>query len=143
MIVKILNGLTNGLHKLLDCTVYIDKIPQKVKYPFLYITLLNSTEERIIDYRYKVSTSFLIKYVVDINKPLKLNLYDVAEKINDTTDVLTLEDGEKIIGINRENDIVDGNLESFVTYVYINYKEREKIKEMDTLEYFGGVKENE
>lgn len=144
MINDILNALSLKLKEKLDCTVYIDYVPQKLKLPCVFITTI-SNEERIIIYpRYKATTVFDIAYNVDANNIENMrNIYDVIEKINNITDFLTLENGDILRGKDRENSIVDKVAHCNVTFDYFIYKETEKEEYMENLTMSGGIKNGE
>ena len=143
MINDILNALSLKLKKDLNCAIYIDYIPQKLKLPCVFITTIENKEKIVVYPRYRASTTFDIAYNTDINNIANnKNIYDVIEKINNITDFLTLENGDILRGKDRENSIVDRVAHCNVTFDYFIYKETEKEEYMENLTINGGVKEN-
>lgn len=141
MINDILNALSLKLKEDLNCAIYIDYVPQKLKLPCVFITTVSNVEKIVVYPRYKATTVFDIAYNTDANNTENMkNIYDVIEKINNITDFLTLENGDIIKGKNRENSIVDRVAHCNVTFDYFIYKDVKKEEYMENLTIKEGVK---
>ena len=140
MINDILNALTGKLKESFGIKIYINQVPQNFEEPCFFVHVISTDKTQIVDLRYKAVTVFGIDYIADENKKNSREIYDVIEKLNSITNLITLENGDILRGTDRKTEVQDGDLHSFVHFTYFIYKEREAQDKMENLEHKGGIK---
>ena len=81
---------------------------------------------------------FGIDYIADENKKDSRGIYDVIEKLNSITNLITLENGDIMRGTERKTEIQDGNMHSFIQFSYFICEKKENDK-MESLSIEGGL----
>ena len=84
-------------------------------------------------------TVFGIDYIADENKKNSREIYDVIEKLNSITNLITLENGDIMRGTERKTEIHDGNMHSFIQFSYF-IREKKENEKMEILSVEGGIK---
>ena len=141
MINDILNALTVKLKEKFGIKVYINQIPQNFEEPCFFVHVISTDKTQIVDSRYKTVTVFGIDYIADENKKNSREIYDVIEKLNSITNLITLENGDILGGMERKAEIQDGNMHSFIQFSYFICEKKENVK-MENLSIEGGIKKN-
>ena len=139
MINDILNALTGKLKETFGIKVYINQVPQNFEEPCFFVHVISTDKTQIIDLRDKAVTVFGIDYIADENKKDSRGIYDVIEKLNSITNLITLENGDIMRGTERKTEIQDGNMHSFIQFSYFINGKRENDK-MENLSIEGGIK---
>lgn len=141
MINDIMNALTVKLNETFGVKIYINQVPQNFEEPCFFVHVISTDKTQIVDLRYKAVTVFGINYIADENKKNSREIYDVIEKLNNITNLITLENGDILRGMERKTEIQDGNMHSFIQFSYFINGKRENEK-MESLSVEGGIKKN-
>lgn len=141
MINDILNALTRKLKETFGIKVYINQVPQNFEEPCFFVHVISTDKIQIVDLRYKAVVVFGIDYIADENKKNSREIYDMIEKLNSITNLITLENGDIMRGTERKTEIQDGNMHSFIQFSYFINGKRENDK-MENLSVEGGIKKN-
>ena len=141
MINDIMNALTVKLKESFGVKIYINQVPQNFEEPCFFVHVISADKTQIVDLRYKAVTVFGIDYIADENKKDSRDIYEVIEKLNSITNLITLENGDIMRGTERKTEIQDGNMHSFIQFSYFINGKRENEK-MENLSIEGGIKKN-
>ena len=141
MINDIMNALTVKLKETFGVKIYINQVPQNFEEPCFFVHVISTDKTQIVDLRYKAVTVFGIDYIADENKKDSRDIYEVIEKLNGITNLITLENGDIIRGTERKTEIQDGNMHSFIQFSYFIREKKENDK-MESLSIEGGIKKN-
>ena len=141
MINVILNALTGKLKETFGGKVYINQVPQNFEEPCFFVHVISTDKTQIVDLRYKAVTVFGIDYIADENRKNSREIYEVIEKLNGVTNLITLENGDIMRGTKRKTEIQDGNMHSFIQFSYFINGKRENEK-MEILSVEGGIKKD-
>ncbi len=141
MINVILNALTGKLKETFGVKVYINQVPQNFEEPCFFVHVISTDKTQIVDLRYKAVTVFGIDYIADENRKNSREIYEVIEKLNGVTNLITLENGDIMRGTKRKTEIQDGNMHSFIQFSYFINGKRENEK-MEILSVEGGIKKD-
>lgn len=141
MINDIMNALTVKLKESFGVKIYINQVPQNFEEPCFFVHVISTDKTQIVDLRYKAVTVFGIDYIADENKKDSRDIYEVIEKLNSITNLITLENGDIMRGTERKTEIQDGNMHSFIQFSYFINGKRENEK-MENLSIEGGIKKN-
>lgn len=141
MINDIMNALTVKLKETFGVKIYINQVPQNFEEPCFFVHVISTDKTQIVDLRYKAVTVFGIDYIADENKKNSREIYDVIEKLNSITNLITLENGDILRGMERKTETQDGNMHSFIQFSYFINGKRENEK-MESLSVEGGIKKN-
>lgn len=141
MINDIMNALTVKLKETFGVKIYINQVPQSFEEPCFFVHVISTDKTQIVDLRYKAVTVFGIDYIADENKKDSRDIYEVIEKLNGITNLITLENGDIIRGTERKTEIQDGNMHSFIQFSYFIREKKENDK-MENLSIEGGIKKN-
>jgi hypothetical protein len=142
MINEIMNAISKILKDEFGIKIYINQVPQGFAEPCFFIRVIRNSETQIMDFRYRVTTTFEITYISDENDKDSRTINEVVGKLNNIIDFITLENGDVERGTDRKTELQDGDLHSFVQFTYFAYKERQARDKMEELEHKGGIKDN-
>ena len=116
MIRKVVEAISNALNENFSNTeIYINEIKQGFQEPCFFIQLLNPNEKQILGNRYKQKIDLDIMYFPK-NENDNWELMEVAQKLNNILEVIKTEENDLLRGINRNFQMIDGNLHYFVTF---------------------------
>lgn len=118
IIEDIINGISNSLFNTFgeSYAIYADKnVQQGLKNPCFFISCLNSSHETKLKNRYFRNHPFIVQYF-PIDELDNFELLNVAEKLVDCLEIITLLNGDKIQGTSIKYEIVDGILHFKVNY---------------------------
>lgn len=114
MLNKIVEAIAAALeNKYPHYEIYINKIKQGFKEPCFFIQSLNPSEKHILSERYLRTYDFCISF---FSKEDNRNLMEMSDSLNDMLEVIELEDGDLLRGLDRHSEFIDGKLHHFVTY---------------------------
>nr|DAX95427.1 MAG TPA: tail completion protein [Caudoviricetes sp.] len=140
MINSIINAIAESLKNIYNFKIYINEVPQNFKAPCFFIKLVSTTEKQIIGNRFQVTSVFGIDFIDEENGKNVRLAHEIAEKLNEVTHLLTLENKDVVRGANRNTELSEGNLHYFVQYSYFIYRGIEELEKMEDLKHSGGVK---
>ena len=116
MIRKVVEAISNALNENFSNTeIYINEIKQGFQEPCFFIQLLNPNEKQVLGNRYKQKIDLDIMYFPK-NENDNWELMEVAQKLNNILEVIKTEENDLLRGINRNFQMIDGNLHYFVTF---------------------------
>lgn len=141
MINDIMNALSVKLKETFGVKIYINQVSQNFEEPCFFVHVISTDKTQIVDLRYKAVTVFGIDYIADENKKNSREIYDVIEKFNSITNMITLENGDIMRGTERKTELQDGNMHSFIQFSYFIREKKENDK-MESLSIEGGIKKN-
>lgn len=122
-----------------DITIYSEKVPQNFKTPSFYIKCLTHSDSLLLSGNKRKITNFDIMYFPSegaYNKEKELN--GVLDKLVENMRLIEA-GGYKIKAYDISAKKVDDVLHYFVSYNFINLKNKENVK-MEILEQHGSVK---
>jgi hypothetical protein len=115
--------------------IHDEQVKQGLTEPCFFIMLLNPAQTQVIGKRYFRTQPFDIHYFPSTaDKNTEMN--DVADRLNDAMEFITLDNGDKLHGTSINHQIVDGVLHFFVNY---NFYVR---KDEPVADYMENVKVN-
>jgi hypothetical protein len=115
--------------------IHDEEVKQGLNEPCFFIMLLNPAQTQVIGKRYFRTQPFDIHYFPSTaDKNIEMN--DVADRLNDAMEFITLDNGDKLHGTSINHQIVDGVLHFFVNY---NFYVR---KDEPVADYMENVKVN-
>jgi hypothetical protein len=100
--------------------IHDEPVKQGLTEPCFFIVLLNPAQTQVIGKRYFRTQPFDIHYFPSTaDKNTEMN--DVADRLNDAMEFITLENGDKLHGTGINHQIVDEVLHFFVSYnIYVH-----------------------
>ena len=119
--------------------IYSESVKQGLKEPCFFIAVLNPTQSPIIGVRYFRAHPFDIHYFPSKDGGNQ-EIQDVASKLFDALEYITLLDGDLVRGTEMHYEKVDDVLHFFVKYNMFVYKQVEKADPMETLTVNNNVK---
>ena len=119
--------------------IYSESVKQGLKEPCFFIAVLNPTQSPIIGVRYFRAHPFDIHYFPSKDGGNQ-EIQDVASKLFDTLEYITLLNGDLVRGTEMHYEKVDDVLHFFVKYNMFVYKQVEKADPMETLTVNNNVK---
>ena len=140
MVNKIIAGISIKLNQVFgeDYEIYTSEIKQGLKEPCFFIKCLDVNQNQVIGSRYFRSQPFDIHYFPKTEEDSEL--LETVEKLFDTLEYITLEDGDLLHGSKMNGEVADGVLHFFVNYDLHVLKEKVKDEPMGTLYTKGMVK---
>ncbi len=140
MVNKIIAGISIKLNQVFgeDYEIYTSEIKQGLKEPCFFIKCLDVNQNQVIGSRYFRSQPFDIHYFPKTEEDSEL--LETVEKLFDTLEYITLEDGDLLHGSKMNGEVADDVLHFFVNYDLHVLKEKVKDEPMGTLYTKGMVK---
>jgi len=128
MVNKIIDGISIKLNQTFGdkYNIYTETVKQGFKEPCFFIMVLNSEETPMMGTRYFREYSLDIHYFPRNRNDKNDEIIEVAEKLFDALEYVTIDNGNKIRGLKRNYEIVDDVLHFFITYKVF-------IRKIDTL----------
>lgn len=118
---NLIEDLISGISKKLEVfkvNVYTDEIKTNLKTPSFLIQLINHTHIRHPSNRYKKAFPVEIIYFPDVrrNKSVNFEIYDMISELNYLMEIIELEDGTLIRGLDMDHMVESNVLHFYVTY---------------------------
>ena len=118
---NLIEDLITGISKKLGvfkCTVYIDEVKTNIKTPSFLIQLINHTHIRNPSNRFKKEFPIEIIYFPEVrkNKSVNFEIYDIISELNYLMEIIELEDGTLIRGMDMDHMVESNILHFYVTY---------------------------
>nr|WP_236871279.1 hypothetical protein [Brevibacillus laterosporus] len=117
-------------------TIYGEQLPQGFKEPCFFVLMLEGSQDKELDRRYKRFHPFDIHYFTSLNS----ERYEVAEKLADVLELIDLQ-GKPIRGIKMRHTIVDDVLHFFVDYNFHVVRPKPVVPTMQKVKIEGGLKD--
>ena len=139
MINDIIIGISNAIYAEFgsDYEIYVDDVKQGLNEPCFFIKALNSTNNRYLGNRRKLTNPFVIQYFPKSNKP-KTECNDVSDRLMNILDMITV-DEDKILGSNMQCQVTDNVLTCTVNYNFFGYKNVAKEPTFEDIKVKGGL----
>ncbi|AYB38529.1 hypothetical protein D5F52_09800 [Brevibacillus laterosporus] len=116
--------------------VYGDRLPQGFKEPCFFVLMLESSQDKELNRRYKRFQPFDIHYFASSNS----ERYEVAEKLTDILGLVEMQ-GKPIRGTKMRHTIVDDVLHFLVDYNFHVVRPKPVVPTMQKLKIEGGLKD--
>nr|WP_313506874.1 hypothetical protein [Brevibacillus laterosporus] len=116
--------------------VYGERLPQGFKEPCFFVLMLEGSQDKELDRRYKRFHPFDIHYFTSSNS----ERYEVAEKLTDILGLIEMQ-GKPIRGTKMRHTIVDDVLHFFVDYNFYVLRPKPVVLTMQKLMIEGGLKD--
>ncbi|MCZ0853048.1 hypothetical protein O0547_26145 [Brevibacillus laterosporus] len=116
--------------------VYGERLPQGFKEPCFFVLMLEGSQDKELDRRYKRFHPFDIHYFASSNS----ERYEVAEKLTDILGLIEMQ-GKPIRGTKMRHTIVDDVLHFFVDYNFHVVRPKPVVPTMQKLKIEGGLKD--
>ena len=144
MVSKIINGIAGELHTVFGekCRIYRDDVEQGLQEPCFFIVPLSPARRQILGRRYRQDNPFDIHYFPSQTEQRQSEMDMVADRLFETLEYITLEDGALLRGTGMRYEIIDNVLHFFVDFNCHLFRQEEK-ENMETLESRVQVKINE
>ena len=141
MVNDLIDGISVKLNQVFGdgVRIYSESVKQGLKEPCFFIAVLNPTQNPMIGTRYFREYPFDIHYFPSKDGGNQ-EIQDVASKLFDTLEYITLLDGDLVRGTEMHYEKVDDVLHFFVKYNMFVYKQVEKADPMGTLTVNNNVK---
>lgn len=134
MIQEILNAVTAKLDDLFDFeNNFTDEVPQGTSLPYTFTTITPSPLVKRAGDRYEQSVTVSVIAEIENTPTMFDDLRDMATKLEDGLEYLTLSDGSKMRGDNFHTNTSTGILDFNVDYSYFIRKIKDKDETMDTV----------
>ena len=115
--------------------IYANDVEQALNPPAFIIQIIQPSKTPYLKSRYLKVNPFDIIYIpAVVDEGNNLHLHDVAEKLMDCLDFITLLDNDVLHGTNMRYEIVDDVLHFFVNYDHfmIDDKQEDSMKDVET-----------
>ena len=141
MVNDLIDGISVKLNQVFGdgVRIYSESVKQGLKEPCFFITVLNPTQNPMIGARYFREHSFDIHYFPSKDGGNQ-EIQDVASKLFDALEYITLLDGDLVRGTEMHYEKVDGVLHFFVDYNFHVIKHKAPDAYMEELKQTGFVK---
>ncbi|AYB41596.1 hypothetical protein D5F52_17830 [Brevibacillus laterosporus] len=116
--------------------IYGEQLPQGFKEPCFFVRLLEGSQDKELDRRYKRFHPFDIHYFASSNS----ERYEVAEKLTDILGLIEMQ-GKPIRGTKMRHTIVDDVLHFFIDYNFYVVRPKPVVPTMQKLMIEGGLKD--
>ncbi|MBG9788571.1 phage tail terminator family protein [Brevibacillus laterosporus] len=116
--------------------VYGERLPQGFKEPCFFVLMLEGSQDKEVDRRYKRFHPFDIHYFTSSNS----ERYEVAEKLTDILGLIEMQ-GKPIRGTKMRHTIVDDVLHFFVDYNFYVVRPKPVVPTMQKVKIEGGLKD--
>ncbi|MBG9772417.1 phage tail terminator family protein [Brevibacillus laterosporus] len=116
--------------------VYGEQLPQGFKEPCFFVLMLEGSQDKELDRRYKRFHPFDIHYFASSNS----ERYEVAEKLTDILGLIEMQ-GKPIRGSKMRHTIVDDVLHFFVDYNFHVVRPKPVVPTMQKVKIEGGLKD--
>lgn len=138
MVNKIIDGIAVAINSIFgdEIEIYKDNVTQGLKEPCFFIAILKPEVTPLIGTRSIRNNSFDIQY---FPKESNTEMLDVAEKLINSLEFITLLNGDILHGTGVSYEIIDNVLHFFISYNLTMIKVTDKIN-METLETDVSVK---
>ena len=105
--------------------IYINDVKQGLREPCFFVAVLEPSRKILVGSRYRYKNPFCITYIPK-DEGNNAEMLETAERMADALEVIKLMNGDCVRGTDLRFEIVDGNLQFFVSYDMdvINYEER-------------------
>lgn len=142
MINNLIDGISVKLNQVFgdDYRIYSENVNQGLKEPCFFIAVLNPTQSQVMGLRYFKEHPFDIHYFPSSKDGGNQEIQDVASKLFDALEYITLLNGDLVRGTEMTYEKVNDVLHFFVKYNMFVYKEVEVADEMETLNINTDVK---
>ena len=116
MLNEIVNGIGLKLSKSFNgIDIHKEELEQGFEEPCFFIQLLNPNEKQVLGNRYKQKIDLDIQYFPK-NEDDNWELMEMAQKLNNTLELIKTEEGDLLRGLDRNSQFIDGNLHYFITF---------------------------
>lgn len=141
MVNNLIDGISVKLNEVFgnEIRIYSESVKQGLKEPCFFIAVLNPTQNPMIGARYFREHSFDIHYFPSKDGGNQ-EIQDVASKLFDALEYITLLDGDLVRGTEMHYEVVDGVLHFFVDYNFHVIKHKAHDAYMEELKQTGFVK---
>lgn len=139
LIEDLIVGITKSL-SVFKLKVYTDEIKTNMETPSFLIQLVDYSNIRYPSNRFKQELPIQIIYFPDTrrNKPVNFEIYEVISNLSYLMEIIELEDGTLVRGMDMEH-----NVENNVLHFYVNYsamvREENETPLMGNLNQLNGV----
>ncbi|HOL87034.1 MAG TPA: hypothetical protein PLK32_06735 [Defluviitoga tunisiensis] len=141
MVNDLIDGISVKLNQVFGdgVRIFSESVKQGLKEPCFFIAVLNPTQNPMIGVRYFREHSFDIHYFPSKDGGNQ-EIQDVASKLFDALEYITLLDGDLVRGTEMHYEVVDGVLHFFVDYNFHVIKHKAPDAYMEELKQTGFVK---
>ena len=117
LIEDLIIGISKKL-RVFKCTVYIDEVKTNIKTPSFLIQLINHTHIRNPSNRFKKEFPVEIIYFPEVrkNKSVNFEIYEIISELNHLMEIIELDDGTLIRGMDMDHMVESNILHFYVTY---------------------------
>lgn len=142
MINNLIDGISIKINQVFgnEYKIYSEDVKQGLNEPCFFIFTLNPSNNQMLGLRSFRITPFDIHYFPKNKKESNLEMQEVASKLYEALDMITLINGDKVRGTNMNHEVVDDVLHFFVNYNVFVKKIEEPKDSMEDLEISSGVK---
>ena len=142
MVNDLIDGISVKLNQVFgdDYRIYSENVNQGLKEPCFFIAVLNPTQSQVIGLRYFKEHPFDIHYFPSSKDGGNQEIQDVASKLFDALEYITLLNGDLVCGTEMHYEKVNDVLHFFVKYNMFVHKQVEVADEMETLTVNNNVK---
>jgi len=142
MVNDLIDGISVKLNQVFgdDYRIYSENVNQGLKEPCFFIAVLNPTQSQVIGLRYFKEHPFDIHYFPSSKDGGNQEIQDVASKLFDALEYITLLNGDLVRGTEMHYEKVNDVLHFFVKYNMFVHKQVEAADEMETLTVNNDVK---
>lgn len=139
-----INEIKIGINQVLDrefpaVTIYGEEIKQGFEEPCFFIKVLDSSQDKELNRRYKKNISFDIHYFSDKEDDINSDCLDMADNLYEVLEYIKVKNGlYKTFKMSYE--VVDGVLHFMIQFNYHVIKEAEVVEKMNKLSQEVGVK---
>lgn len=142
MVNNLIDGISVKLNQVLgdDYRIYSENVNQGLKEPCFFIAVLNPTQSQVMGLRYFKEHPFDIHYFPASKDGGNQEIQEVASKLFDALEYITLLNGDLVRGTEMHYEKVNDVLHFFVKYNMFVHKQVEVADEMETLTVNNNVK---
>ncbi|GAA0717193.1 hypothetical protein GCM10008905_02570 [Clostridium malenominatum] len=131
-----INDLIIGISQTLErefpnINIYKEETEEGFKKPYFFIKVLNSTQKKEFNNRYKKSVSFDIHYFSD-KEDINSDCLNIADKLYELLEYVSVE-SSLYRATNMKHEVIDGALYFFLQFNYKIIKQVEEELKMQTL----------
>jgi hypothetical protein len=138
-----INDVKIGINQVLDTefqdiNIYAEEIKQGFEEPCFFVKILNSSQNKELNRRYKKNISFDIHYFSD-KEDINSDCNDIADKLYEVLEYIRI-NSKLYRAVKHNHEVIDGVLHFFLEFNYHVFKEIEAPVKMNKLKQRVGVK---
>lgn len=117
MVNDLIDGISIRLNAVFGAAyrIYSEKVEQGLVEPAFFIKSLNATQTKLIGNRYLREYSFDVHYFPEDSTSNK-EMLTVAEQLLEEMEFITLVNGDQVMGVSMNYEIIDSVLHFFINY---------------------------